>query len=371
MTVYLAAIIVTLLFVVASELRGTGRLADWFYWTGFFVMSSLVAVRWGVGADYSGFYDIETLPWDELSLLPVSDDGFNRYGIVVKGLYYFSDFIEFRPLIFIVSAYSTYFLWFSVIKRYSRHRALSISVVVAFFLSPSFNAVWQLWAMAFVFYGYKYVEERRLFRFMICVFAGWAIHSSALLGLLIYPVYNWMRPKIVVAGCMIAATTGGLLWYLISSIGWYGHYAERVNEFPGGEKLRYLYPLLVCFLCAAYHFSNIIDKTDADDRRPNTYEPFVRLLAVISVGCVFPFLLGAHIGNRCGFYFVVFLTLAAPLALWRMKTIAGCASLVFCMFFFVTVYLYQRNPMVVDTHVPYRSLFSADFEHPPWDLIAP
>jgi len=365
MLLYLGVVgVVAILMALSDSLKQTlwGKV---FYWSSYCVVASIVAFRWGVGHDFANFYDVETVPLEELTFWPVSGEEFNRYGVLLKGLYYLADYLEYRPLIFMVSGFATYLLWFKTIERYSCNRLLSFSVIVAFFLSPSFNAAWQLWAVGFAFYGYKYVREQKLIPFTLCVIAGWSIHASAVLALLIYPIYNWISPRKTILISIIAVFTGSLLWKIITFIGLYGNYAELVDEYPGGKKLMLLYPVIVIGLCALYVIQG--SNSDTKDNTKTEQSDFWRMIALVAVGCVFPFLLGPHIGNRCGFYFQMFLTLLFPLSCKRLRLLPFVFSVMLCSFFFITIHLYRCDPTIRDTHIPYRSIFNADFDHVPWE----
>jgi len=56
----------------------------------------------------------------------------------------------------------------------------------------SLNLMRQCIAIAIIFWGFKYVQERQLRKYLILVFVATMFHTTAVIGLLIYPIYILM-----------------------------------------------------------------------------------------------------------------------------------------------------------------------------------
>ena len=356
---YANMIFYALIFILAFFLFALcqRRGVNWAYWAGVSVLFLLSAMRFDVGQDFYQFYTIEVPPWDELSIIASARD-FDRFGLSVKLLYLISEWIGWRQLIFVVTSGLIYFSFGIGIRRHSENVILSWAFFVGFMMVQSFNMIWQMSAMGIVFLSLDAVLKKRPCKFLLLILLAVSFHTSAIVALLIYPVYHWMSWRwIVVSGCVMVGCVQSLL-SIISSFGLYASYLEELDKYPGGEKLMYLYPVLMASLVV---FGRLFASPNADDvDAKHSMLEIRKLLAVVLVGVFPPFYFGASLGNRVGFYFLIFLLVYAPSALRNVRFVGFLYSCSFVAFFFVTVHLSQHSPVLVDTHVPYRCFLFTD-----------
>ena len=329
----------------------TGR--SWLYYAGTSVLMGMTALRFDVGMDFEQYFEMEVPELDEITLYP-EGDGFNRLGILVKVIYLFADWCGCRQIVFVAAACVTFIFTAIAIKRHSRDVIVSWSVFVAFLLSHSFNLIWQVAAASMVYFAMRFVADRQPWKFIAMVLLAAAIHSSALLALVIYPIYRHVKFEWI----LIAGISGLLIKPFVSDllnvIPHYSAYVQDAYEAYGGGKLMYLYPTMVAGTWVIWYFHGGRDGGDAG------HLEFPRLLSVIVIG-IFPmFFLTADIGSRIGFYFTLLLMFAIPQALVGCRILSGCAIAGFVSLFFITIYLYQQSDRIYDTHVPYKCCLFTD-----------
>ena len=330
---------------------------SWAYWGGVTILCLLSALRFDVGQDFYQFYTIEVPPWDELSILASARD-FDRFGLSVKLLYLISEWIGWRQLIFVATSVLIYFSFGVGIKRHSENVVLSWAFFVGFMMVQSFNMIWQMSAMGIVFLSIESIFKQRPLRFLLLMLLAVSFHTSAVVAALIYPVYHWIAGRwIVVVGSLMIVFVQAIFSF-IAALGLYASYLEELDNYPGGEKLKYLYPLLMGSLIVIGRlFGETTD--DKNDAKTGSVVPG-KLLAVVLVGLFPPFYFGASLGNRVGFYFLIFLLVYAPTALRNVRFVGFLYSCSFVSFFFITVFLSRHSPTLVDTHVPYRCFLFTD-----------
>lgn len=62
-----------------------------------------------------------------------------------------------------------------------------------FFVSRDMNQIRASLATAILFLAVKYVYDNKLLNFLLVIFIAWTIHHGALVGILIYPLYEWLK----------------------------------------------------------------------------------------------------------------------------------------------------------------------------------
>lgn len=103
----------------------------------------------------------------------------------------------------------TFTLVFKAIKYFRTRLSMTIMVMLYLFLyyCAMYNYVRQGVALAIVFYAYKYVEEKRLNKFLFMVAMASVIHYSAIVSVLIYVVF-YFKEKIRFNKYVVLVITG-------------------------------------------------------------------------------------------------------------------------------------------------------------------
>lgn len=321
------------------------------YWFGVCILFFVSAFRFDVGQDFLQFYTMEVPSWEEISILPHQireGNDFNRFGILVKLIYLLSDYVGCRQLVFIITSGIIYFGIGYVIKHESSDPVLSWGYFVGFMLVQSYNMIWQMSAMVIVLLSFGFVKRQLPLKFTMMILLATAFHSSAIVGLLIYPLYHKVSVKWMIIGSIVVCLSSAVVLSVIESIGFYSCYLGEMDKYPGGEKLRFVYPVLLVYLGMLGYVGQAVS---AESKR---------LFVVVIAGLIPPFLIGAHLGNRVGYYFTQFLLVLVPLVMGKHILQRAAVFCLFVLLFFVTVWYAQYSPTLIDTHIPYRNVFTAD-----------
>lgn len=133
-------------------------------------------------------------------------------------------------------------------------------VYLLFFFCFSMSANRQIFAIAIIFYSIPYVYERKLFKFLICVLIATLFHSSGVLSLFLYPLYNYYnnggkRVSVFKIGAIVIF--GGLLVLffpiIIKTLLSYGLMTERFEKYADAEFNTHKADL--AFFAVLYFFS--------------------------------------------------------------------------------------------------------------------
>ena len=175
-----------------------------------FIVLSLILIviagfRYGVGADYWGYYRAGERFVTEL---PESLVSFNEPGIrLVYAVTRLFTLENIAP-IFTVAAF-TISLMLSVIYKHTDK--LLMAVTLFLFLGcwhESFNAVRQCLAAAIVFSGYDFLKNKKLFKYSLVILLAFLFHRSAILMILPYFIVRIkVSPKnilLLIVGVFIA-----------------------------------------------------------------------------------------------------------------------------------------------------------------------
>lgn len=77
------------------------------------------------------------------------------------------------------------------IKKYSKIPWLSFFLFITLaFYGRSFNVLRQYIAMSILIFSIKYIKERQLLKFLICITIAMSIHTTAFVFIILYPMYN-------------------------------------------------------------------------------------------------------------------------------------------------------------------------------------
>lgn len=152
-------------------------------------------------------------------------------------------------------------LYFAV-KDYDKEISIPFAFFVYFFTyyNSSLNILRQIMAILFVLLSYKYVFDRKLFKFLICILLGASFHTSAIVGIVLYPL-NWAihnelkkiwRSVVVVVSMILIVTWEYVLNYILElgivSFNRYTHYLA--DGIGGGRIIRLAFWSVIA--CAYY-----------------------------------------------------------------------------------------------------------------------
>ena len=201
-------------------------------------MSLFIGFRYGVGTDYdsyySGYYHYSRMSWEEL--IKIGDPALR---IIAKLCSYFID----SPItMFTIAALIFCSLFVTSIYEYSEDFvfAMFLFICCGTFLE-AFNGVRQATAMSIIFFGFRYVKDKKFFKYLITILIATLFHSTAILMISLYFIFN-MKVKVfnvllIAVISIILATSYEWIFSLVESITGkkvnleYEYYTTQVNVF--------------------------------------------------------------------------------------------------------------------------------------------
>jgi hypothetical protein len=261
-------------------------------------------------------------------------------------IYYIADYFKSPLLLFILFGIIIYGTLFHAIKKYSYSIYESLIIYLVTLYISSLSIMRQSAAGAILFLGFGFIQEKKLIKYIITCIIAFNFHNSAIIGLILYPLYH-MRYGFVVIFMILFLFSYKFIFPLILSNFKYLNYFLNPNDFAGGTLTRLFYTglFLYCMIIALC---------------TNNFRQNRGLFSLVTVGIGLPFLLGGHVGGRLAEYFYIYFILLMP-SVNKKLHIHKRASvmIVFYVYFFLiltaTVYLSKSSE-----YVPYRFYFFTD-----------
>jgi hypothetical protein len=219
------------------------------------------------------------------------------------------------------------YVWY----KNSKMPGLSIFIYITLgFFTFSFSGLRQSIAMAIIFFGFKYIQERHLVKFILCVALATTFHTTAIISLAAYPLYSLrLKPAqlvLMIPPFIMAFIFRSQIFLLI-----YRLYKGVAGEVESTNAYTMLIVMILVFVLAC-----IFGNKDKLDLKFNAYKNymlvaiFVQLLASQSNAVM-----------RAGYYYYLFTTLLIPEVIKNQKdavvrTIAVNLLIVALLYFFYT-----------------------------------
>lgn len=133
--------------------------------------------------------------WDYTSYRTAIESGFNniinlRYEPLGKYLLLIGSYLNFYPIVFAIFSLLTLRIVYISINKYSINPVLSWLVFYSFplFFFASLSTIRQSLATVLIFYSYKFVVEKKYYKFLIILLVAMSFHISAIVGILLLPI---------------------------------------------------------------------------------------------------------------------------------------------------------------------------------------
>ena len=307
------------------------------YFLASLILTFVAAFRFDVGWDYQTYYEAI----DELFLPTLLR--FEPLSLVIA----LPAILTGNPfLFFILSSFIIYPLAFWSFKKISPYPSLSLIIYLGLFYLISCSIVRQAIAVSICLFAFRYVLSRSFFKYVLCISLAILFHYSAAVTLVIYPVYHWFKFKHIFIGLILCLLLRNILLGLLESYGLYADYLSRLNDMEGGALTRYFY--LLIFL--SFFFIIKFGGYTIEERK---------MFSIIAIGLFAPYLLGAAMGERIGYYFIIYYCYLIPKLLQGKKVYKrGLYAMVFSMYFLVMVYFTASIPGQKSAYTPYRTIFN-------------
>ncbi len=146
------------------------------------------SIRYGVGTDFFGYERI----FDSYSNM--STFSFSKYGGISTeiGFYLFIRlaivlFGTYKGFLFLITLVSTYLMYKTIdYKKNESSMSLMIFIGLVLLFGPSLNIMRQILAVTIILYGLRFIEEKKIIKYIITVIIASSFHTSALFSIFFY-----------------------------------------------------------------------------------------------------------------------------------------------------------------------------------------
>lgn len=328
--------IIAIILLLTGLLFGKENNGKGFFFSSF-LLTLIACIRFDVGFDYPTYYHAI----DEV-FLPI----LSRFEPLSLFIALLSVWLGSPYVFFIITSCIIYPLAFHAFKYNSVSPVISLIVYVGLFYLSSYSVVRQAIAISICLYAYKYVRCKSFIKYVICIVLATLFHYSAIVALIIYPIFYKVKLKYTIIGLILLLLLRDVFLSELGRYGIYEEYLSQLNELKGGSLTRYFYIILFV------SFFFIIK------RRGYSIEE-QRLLSVIVVGLFTPYLFGSTMGEKVGFYFLIYYCYLIPLLLRNKKTYkSSIYVLIFSGYFLFMIYFTANIPDQKSPFTPYRTIFN-------------
>lgn len=111
-------------------------------------------------------------------------------------------------IVYIIAAFVTIFFMLAGIwwLRDQLDLGLVMFFYLCFFYLQTFNVVRQCFAVALIFFAFRFISERRCILYVLFIYLAYLMHSAAIIGILLYPLgLEKLSPKMKKLLCVLAA----------------------------------------------------------------------------------------------------------------------------------------------------------------------
>lgn len=348
MLVYILLIIAVFLITPLKKIKITEGLKINGLTAIFTILFLFSALRFDVGYDYSMYYELIE------GNIKFFDDQINRIEFLPKQLILLSHFIGFYQFFFIITSFLITYFFYKTIKKHSLDKTLSTLIFVCFplFFFMSLSVVRQYVAISLVFFGYRFIKERKFWSYLFLILLATFIHKSAIIALPIYFLFGdfLINKKIILYIYILSFFSSEIIAFLITLAS--ERYSIYINEIggEGGNLTLVFFKLIGLFLLPiVYNFR------DKNDKEFNFYllSFYLGLFIWASLSKY------GHAGIRGGLYYVVFVILLIPKLknkIVEYKLIRQSMLIICFLFFFTNLYIGSKHK-IKDANLPYQTYF--------------
>lgn len=290
--------------------------------------------RFGIGTDYFNYVGLyKELTHNNNLLYTIQkfnvEPGWIFLNYIVK--YIFSNV----QYLFVISSFLTLVFFFMAIYRYKERISMGISIFILFATTYnlSFNITRQTLAMAILLFSIKYIEEKKLAKFLACVILAASFHYTSLLYLPIYWLIelksrNWDSSKKVLfyltflLFIVFFDSIVSFMSNISDDFSKYSSYQINSNSEMGFGNIIIRFPLILIILI---NYKRLKQKDPLINQLTNVY--------FISVVLYFLSYLGPHL-DRIAFYYEMTQILIFPCIVRIQQSLL----MKYSIFVFITLY---------------------------------
>ncbi|MDD4685248.1 MAG: EpsG family protein [Bacteroidales bacterium] len=322
------------------------------------------AIRYDVGWDYWNY----RLPIEQNDMSSIL-----RFEYIERLFAIISYELNFPQLFFIINAFFTTLFIYLGVEKMSNNKYFSLLFYLCmplFYLS-SFSIIRFSLAASLIFWGYFFLKERKVFKFLMMVFISFFIHKSSLISLLLIPMFYFPLKRsiniflfIIVVFISSSQFMSFLLnnqfinsiLLLIESDSSFRYYAGSATLTGGGmSRIPIIFYMINVFNIFFY------DKLKAVLNNTKLFDAY---FTIFNIGCCIMLLFkdNATLSSRLSFYFLTVILLIIPLYLQIYNSKYKSVIKLIMTIFLLVLFTYQisipnyngSNPNRWSTYLPYR-----------------
>lgn len=290
--------------------------------------------RYDVGIDWSHYY---SYIYPELNLSVVEN-----FELIPRQIYIIADFFKSPLLVFILHQGVALILFFICFSKYSVSRYESYIVFLCVFYLEFLSYIRQWLAIAILFYGFRYVKEKQIIKYIICASIAFFCHRSSIIAAIcIYCIYNYVSIKLCIVCCLIALLFGKELINILAGTNLpYIKYFRNIDLFDvSGRYSKIFYVLLWCGCFFLLKHSDFYQK---------------KILSIVLFGITLPFIFGGHLGSRIGSYFYFYYVLLIPEAITHLRNKRCSNVIMFFFYLYFLLLLFVNSNSGTSAYIPYQ-----------------
>lgn len=298
----------------------------------FFIATGLRAFE--VGNDtstYLLFFDkAVSLKWDIIGS-NYFEKGYVIYNILISYI------TQNHRMFIIITSFIFSICTIKFIYNYSKNPFLSLLIYIGLlFFYYSMTMLRQFFAMVIILYAFKFVQNRNLLKYILSVIFASLFHSSAVIAIFIYPLYECKVNKRTLA-LIFTASIGGIIFIpkviniILGFLGRGNFYTNKIGSNDIANVLYTLVYLLMFFILYVLVGKNNKNKT-------KTEIDFYLLMLLVS-SAINGIAINMNVLSRLAMYYTIFTIVGIPNMLFEIKSLK--TRQVFYLFFIIFLILYS------------------------------
>lgn len=317
----------------------------------FIIILFFTIFRYDVGWDYNTYLELINSDLDTIL--------HSRFEPIPKLIFYLSAKLNFFPLTFIFFGIIQLGLIYRIINNYSTDSFLSWAFYVFFpmFFLESLSIIRQFTAFLIVFYSFFYLKDAQKVKYFIAILIATMFHTTALVGLLFYPLYymNLTKRSLWII-FIISFFLDNITFDILSKF----HFDERISiylnlatdsDHHSTSSFNYLLYLMSIILLLYY---DKLVKFNTDN------EQYLKF-AIIGVSVFNLFIFESVMSTRLSSFFIIFWILIFPTFYNIIKSRFILVLPLLMLFFYqITNYIQGYNSGILDkiSFLPYKVWFN-------------
>lgn len=217
----------------------------------------------------------------------------------------------------IVSSFFIMACWYFFIRKYSTSIFLSVLLFVLLCFSSTLSAIRQEMALGFVLLSLPFLQQRKLLPFLMCVLIATTFHMTAMIALIMYPLYFWKynlrNILLILLGSVVCLVfLAPLLYQIVDMLGgrYGGYFGNRLlqEQIKDASIWKTLIHFTVAFFCI---FSYQRFAVRAKNMASPLPVPFLLLMVLIGA-CIQMISIRGSVLERVAQYFFPFEVITLP-----------------------------------------------------------